>query len=114
MAVIRKSAKSILLWSALLAALGTAGGFWFEHPGRVAPAALGAIACPVLLVSYCKVIWRMRKRESSLGATRAIYEDNPVDKAVTEWGALIFFLLIGSVLVFIAFIFNLLHTFNME
>lgn len=112
--MIRKDAKSVLLWSAILFTLGTAGGFWFEHPWRVAPAGIGALAGPVLLVSYTKVIWRMRKRESRLAATQAVYEGDPFSKFIDQWAAIVFFLLLGFLVVFFFFVFNLLHVFNVK
>lgn len=107
----RKDAKSVLLWSALLAFLGTLLGFWLSHPWRVAPAAVGALACPVAYISFSILMVRMRKRKSRFAVTESVYGQ---DTALMNWMALIFFLLLAFMGVFFAFVFNLLHVFNVK
>jgi F0F1-type ATP synthase assembly protein I len=53
-------ANKILLWSSLVALLCTGLAFLLDHPMRVPPAALGALATPVAFVSLCVVVWRLR------------------------------------------------------
>ncbi len=112
----------VLLWSGVATAVMTAVGFLLEHPWRVVPSAIAALATPVAFVTVCMVVWRMRHVKSRTRWVDDSYKQTLEAVIAGEDAALRFnqtlaaiaFILMGFMAAMFALVFNLLHTFNVK